>query len=584
MKTIQALLANTTTAPSLKTLFPIMLPPMPSLLSETIAHYYTQILKLRSEGIDQPLKIQTCFLETNTHQPVWWRSATAENVLAYQLNETPYTDINRSRLFYAYLLAAMIIHLMLAPNEPSEYYTNAVLATEIEVKTGMLTPSEGKSRLAEALCFYHAGITSQEAIDYLDETKNWVGLLAPSALIITELQLADALERRFFIVDKPLTALTPAQKENFKQLPDQAWYQCQPPFIQKLVQFFMPMILSETRVIPSQLRSILPVLRNCYRETVYQQDLLIPLRKLNQYFHTGTAAYLGNCSRKTAITITRDNLYQEAMLSKMKQPLMICLNSTMGDFIVGNFQNYVQWMNYQYDDTKIIHYTEVAAHKNKAENPAFYAKLCLNWYRHTEWNDYTGINQLLTLMASFSENPHYKAIQQIQAAYTDNDVKSLNLIFHLSKLTQAYNQFIQTYNALMQTYLPEAQPLQTFAIWFGCASGENRTGITLYDLSLETFLEANPGFERASELLAKLQHVHVLTGNQGNTFGTEGIRKKSRLAFKTAHDQASLITPNADDKQLPHALISSAKRANLTLFSNPPLTKNSTSPHTPKPL
>ncbi len=584
MKTIQALLANPPEDSTLNTLFPIMLPATPALLQETVGHYYTQLLKYRSEGIDQPLNIQTRFLKTPSHHPVWWRTSTADNYLAYSLHETSFSEINRTRLFYAYLLAAMIVHLIIAPDNPNENYTKAVLAAEIEVKTGMLTPSEGKSRLAEALCFYHTGLTSQEAMQYLDETKNWVGLLAPSALLITEIQLNDALERRFFIVDKPLTQLTNTQKEYFNNLDDQAWFQCQPPFVQQLVQFFMPMILSETRVIPSQLRQILPILRNCYRETLYQVDLLLPMRKLNQYYHTGTAAYLGQCRTQTAVAITRENLYQEALLSKMKHPLMICLNSTMGDFLVGNFQNYVQWTNYQYDDTKIIQYTEQAAYQNKAKIPAFYAKLCLNWYRHTERNDYTGINQLLKCLHTLADDPHYKAIQQIQAAYTDNDVKNLHLIFHLTKLTQHYNALIDTYNQLMKTYLPDAPPLQTFAIWFGCASGENRTGITLYDLMLETFLATNPGFENASELLAKSQHVHLLTGNQGSTFGTEGIRSKSRLSFKSTHHQTSLITPNADDKQLPHTLISSSKRDTLTLFSNPVSVKNTTSRPTPKPL
>jgi hypothetical protein len=450
----------------------------------------------------------------------------------------------------------------------------------------MLTPAEGKTRLIEALCYYHQNISILDAQNYLDETKNWVGLLAPSALLITEIQLDT--KSSFYIVDKPLTTLTAVQKTHFENLPTQQWFIKQPPFIQWLIPFFLPHILSETRTIPSQLRHVIPALRNCYRQTLYQKNDQGVFTKLNHYFHTGTAAYLGNCDENTATTLTEQNLYQEKYLSKTKQPLMICLNSVMGDYIVGSYQNYVRWTDYQYDDSKILTLTQRAATpKHPEKPPAFYAKLCLNGYRHTEFNDYTGVNQLLGLMQDampLRENPHFKAIQSIQSAYSDNDVKSLSLIFHLTQLVQTYNTFIKAYNQQYQRCIPNAEPIPTFAIWFGCASGENRTGITIYHLILETFLQTYPHAVNASELIARTQHVHLLTGGQGNTFGTEGIRRKSRLSFKLTHDQADLITQIADSKQLPFTPISAAKRENLTLFSRPPTMKNTTSPLTPKPL
>lgn len=585
MKKIQTLLGTPSQNCPPITLFATLLPNMPAMHQETLQHCYAEIFKLRAE-LDQASDIQTCFTKTTHDQPVYWRRATVQQYLAHPFNEPSHTNINQLRLFYAYLMAAIVIDFIFSTDGFNDNFADAVLRTEIEVKTNMLTPAEGKTRLIEALCYYHQQLTISEAEKCLDETKNWVGLLAPTTVSITSIQIDDA--SYFYIVDKPLTQLTLAQKAQFENLPSHAWYRAQPSFIQLLIQFFLPHILSETRVIPSQLRHILPVLRNCYRQTLYQKNSQGNVTQLNQYFHTGTAAYLGNCDENTATRLTRQNLHQEKQLSKTKQPLMICLNSVMGDIIVGTYNNYVRWSSYQYDDSTILTRTQRAAQTQAPEkSPAFYAKLCLNGYRHTEFNDYTGINQLIALMQDampLRENPDLKAIQAIQSSYSDNDVKSLSLIFHLTQLVKTYNQFIKSYNQQYQRCIPDAEPIPTFAVWFGCASGENRTGIAIYHLILETFFQAYPEVKQASELIARTQHIHLMTGGQGNTFGTEGIRAKSRLSFKSTHDQIDLITPIADCKQLPYTLISEAKRKNLTLFSRSPILKNTTSPPAPKPL
>lgn len=75
--------------------------------------------------------------------------------------------------------------------------------------------------------------------------------------------------------------------------------------------------------------------------------------------------------------------------------------------------------------------------------------------------------------------------------------------------------------------------LQTIAIYFGCASGENRTGIAeivLMMLAILHHLNLKLDSDKAKDICTRIasdQAVVVNKGFQGSTMGTEGIRDKS---------------------------------------------------------
>lgn len=135
----------------------------------------------------------------------------------------------------------------------------------------------------------------------------------------------------------------------------------------------------------------------------------------------------------------------------------------------------------------------------------------------------------------------------------DVNVKGLDIIYALTRVATLNNQLAAVYPEL---------GLKSAAIWFGCASGENRTGITYFHSICSSVIDYFTATLKdrmtrqiADEVVAMIgasQHVLVTTGHQGSTFGTEGIRYKSSGSFRYEHPKAQLVTYSSDIKKSPY--------------------------------
>lgn len=518
----------------------------------TLKYFYMTTIELRAKAIDTPIGIKTVFFKTPKEQPCWWRAGRSAPMMLSNPTDHHFIDVNLTRLFYTYLMAGVIIDLLQAT--PKDACIEDISLLETYWKDGHLIATEAKSFLIEILSLHHPTLNTSTINRMLDETKNWVGLLAPAATLVTDITLPFG---RCVFVETPLTDLTEAQKRSFHNLPQQAWFKHQAPFLQHLITFFLPQLTDGRHVIPSQLRSVVPLNRNAYRTAVYASNSASPLKKVHQFYHCGTAAYLGEISETIAIQLTQQNLAQLAATSEADQTTMICLNSELADQVVGPIESWVKWNHYTYDDSTILKLTQAASTAS-----LHYAKFCLNGFRYFEWNDYTGMDALIQLMKAhfnLETNPHYNAIKTYRSQWTlfgDPEVKSLSLLYHFTKCLFNYHK--------ARKHQAEFTP--AISAWFGCASGENRTGIAIYDILIETLTEFFTQPYDFSVLIARSQHIHFITGNQGNTFGTEGIRQKSSQSFKPSHQSQDLITLTSDQKQLLASTPNPEHRQRFMLF------------------
>lgn len=551
--------------------FTLTIPGASALHQSTLHYFYMTTLDLRATAIDQKAGIKTVFFKLPDERPCWWRQGEANALMECNPTANDFIDVNLTRLFYAYLMAAVIIDL-LQPT-PIISCVEDISLLETHWKEGKLSAMEAKSFLIEILSLHHPTLDTPSLEQMLDETKNWVGLLAPAAILVTDIALPFG---RCLFIETPLTELTEAQKARFESLEQQAWFVRHDAFHQQLIRFFRPHLTDGKHVIPSQLRHLLPLNRNAYRTTVYACDMRSVLKKIHQFHHSGTVAYLGTTHHEQAVQITRQNLSQLAAISHASQTVMICLNSELADQVVGPIESWVWWNKYTYDDSTILTLTQEASTAS-----LHFAKFCLNGFRHFEWNDYSGIDAIIKVMQplmNLRQNPHYKAIQAYRAQWTffgDREVKSLSLLYHFTKLVYDYHNIQKT----LASHPP------TVSVWFGCASGENRTGIAIYDILIQTLQDFFGNDYPFNKLVARSQHIHFITGNQGNTFGTEGIRQKSSLSFKPTHESQDLITLTADYKQLPAITPNPEHRRHFMLFKQTKRVTQATTPsQTPLPF
>lgn len=184
-------------------------------------------------------------------------------------------------------------------------------------------------------------------------------------------------------------------------------------------------------------------------------------------------------------------------------------------------------------------------------------------FRHFEFNDYAGINKIISIVDENKASLDVRMLQirkleklqaeiaSLQKQFTDYHVKGENIIHFLIQMAAINNQLVQEF--------PEKK-LKKVAIWFGCASGENRTGIVYYHNICASIVDyfSDIKDEKLGEedriqiynMIAQSQHIHVMTGYQGNTFGTDGIRSKSSSSLKNYHSK-SLLTETSDVKEIP---------------------------------
>jgi len=542
---------------------------------QLISEIYNHIILIRVK-IDRTHDIQSDLVTLQNGEKAYVRYADFNVISNAELNQQKIAAYNYLRIFYAYLLAAIAISKIYkfdSLNFAKEVYHIKKITTDTFNKylaTGdddlmFRCVSEGKLDLIKLMVTFHGKFTQVSISEMLDDAKDWVALDEPSVPVYTVIKANETFsDKTIVVVEEPCCQLTREQLELFTGLKEQKWFKELTSFQQNLVMHYKNQIQSGTSLIPSRLRGIVPLNKNAFKESIWIADTSNELELINAYYHTGTVAHVGRKNTALAQQITVLNLLQQQQECQSHAMVMICLNSQLADYFIQKYE----WLNgreYVGDDSEILSLTQAAA-ATLSDRDIYYAKICLNGFRMLEYNDYSGIDKIISILnanllkldVSLSSVNQFKNIisnlEKIRGQYTiiDYYVKGIDII-HLLSLAATTN------NYLAETF-PDKQ-LKNVDIWFGCASGENRTGITYYHNICASIIhyyedKANiPMSEQSKkeifEMIAKSQHVLVMTGYQGTTFGTDGIRAKSSGSLKDCHPKMQLVTKTSDIKALP---------------------------------
>lgn len=537
-----------------------------------IAKIYRDIIALRFL-IDETHGIHSFLCNDPELGEIWIRRVNQASLSQPPLSQRTIEVYNCLRLFYAYMIAAIVVAAV------KQADTSIFLELILQVKHlisdafhqaidndndcfAML--AEGKAYLIEVMGLQAVGSSNADIDNWLDHAKDWVAMESAAIPVLTLIETTDDLQKmKIIIYDEPVCQMTDDQRALMNDFSSQCWFRELNPFQQSLAQYYRDAILKGDRVIPSQLRAILPFSKNAFLQSVWVAARGDQVDLLNAYYHTGTIAYVSHKNKQQALQITKANYAQQKLVSGVDQVLMICLNSSMSDRFMGTYE-WLMRREYVADDSEIITLTSQAA-SQLANNTCHYAKLCVNQMRYIEYNDYGGIDKILSIVKSNlsllnqtdqSVSDVMNELNQLislewQLSLLDLDVKGLDIIHRLTKVV--------TLNNRLKEYYPHL-PLVTVSVWFGCASGENRTGITYYHVISSTLTEffkqhipscdGNRLKDHIFSLIAASQHVLVVTGHQGSTFGTEGIRNKSIGTFKASHPKERLLTKTSELKKV----------------------------------
>lgn len=539
-----------------------------------IAKIYQDILFFRIK-LDQQHHIQSTWLTLKNENKIWVRHADVASINTTVFEAHQISACNYIRIFYAYILAAIVIsriyqfdhhEFIKAINHVKIIISRELNTNELKNDEILCILSEGKGYLINVMSTFCPVLDKITLDSMLDQTKNWVALESPSVPVCTIIATGDKYaNKRIMILDEPCSHLTPEQKELFAHLPDKSWFNELTDFEQCLVKYYSKKILSGTCVIPSPLRRIIPLLKNAYQQTlwIHSDASETDFELISSLYRSAAVAHLSHKNNDIATKMTCSMLSQQRYHCQADANVFICLNSLWGDSFL---KPYEWWRGNEYveDDSKSIELTEAAV-SLLMDQHIYSAKLCLNGFRMIEFNNYNGIDKILNIVESNltlldpAQSQVVKLrlliekVKLLQSQFTllDLQIKSLDIIHYFVQVAMLNNQLISTYPTI---------DLKSVDVWFGCASGENRTGITYYHhiaLSVIEYFENLFNVQYDSnetkqifDLIAKSQHIHIMTGYQGSIFGTEGIRSKSSGSFKSAHPMLQLVTQSADMKRL----------------------------------
>lgn len=557
---------------------------------QLIDFFYQNILDIRVY-MDAKQGVKTFFQSGPENKRQWVRVIASDDILAKEFNSTIYSICNYLRVFYSYLLSGLTIATICDFNTP--YFRQLLIdinrniclsfwasKEQLSEQEAIAHLAEGKGYLIDAMDMLssdeaiakfndgkaNAKLSKMEVINkLLDQTKNWVGLECPSYSISTILLPSEiTFGRVLALVDNPCCQLTDDQKDLFKNIKTQLWFIELSPFEKQLILHYQNRILSGHYVVPSPLRAVVPVIKNAYLQSIWATKQDGEFQLINSYYHAGSAAHVSHKNHNTALMITKNVLLQQQSISETHFNLMICLNSSWADTFIGTYE-WIKGRLYNPDDSEIINLTKKAS-IDLLEVGVRFSKICINELRAIEQNDYSGINDFIKILnqnfkllsPDCSQYNFFKnALTKLEATlasftFLDLNAKGHDIIHELSLAISINNALAMQYPMLK---------LNRLAIWFGCASGENRTGIVYYHNMTSSFifhLEQFCGYSLTQmhrneifKLIAKSQHLHMMTGNQGNSFGTEGVRPKSSGSLRSNHSISDLVTSVSDLKVLP---------------------------------
>lgn len=559
-------------------------------------------------------------LADNTSREVWLRINTTNQDKNAPPPELKAQQLNYQRIFYSYMASALTmgkiyhehideqrlkLRVLILKRKVDQYFATHVDVKANGAKTNPTTEeilfqlSIYKNKLSKILretgfikILHPPPADAEDALailsKQLDQTKDWVALEKSSLTVASVIQTPNPDTQKIIILDEPATTLTSAQKLLFENVingvPD-SWFESLTHFQQQLVRYYAPKILKENRVIPSQLRNIIPLDKNTYEQSYWaytgkDQHNKKQFRLINNCYHCGTPAYVNyKIPEEDAVKLTQNNLLQLKKNSGADAMVFIALNSELADKVLTSFTKIKNFFGkaatYRPDDSTIIRRLFAAA-KELTKQSIFVAKIPLNGTRYIEKQEISGIFNIIdiiknniSIIKKHGRNSdiinkmqaELNQIQQIRGPFLslDKEVINLDLMNHLTQLSNLNNHLIEAHQDLyaqLKTNTHLANQLQTTKICFGCASGENRTGIAYHDNLCESLIDyLEQQYQRKLfaeerqhifDTIPFVQHEKIMTGFQGSILGTEGMNTKLKVfSLKPWHAQHLLISESS---------------------------------------
>ena len=162
---------------------------------------------------------------------------------------------------------------------------------------------------------------------------------------------------------------------------------------------------------------------------------------------------------------------------------------------------------------------------------------------------------------------------------TDANVKNVQI---LKLATQIAHQLERVRS--LDDNLKEKVP--SVKVWFGCASGENRTGVAEFVAQTAAVTEelSSQGYDshEISKAMAQGYHIQTLVGSVGGSAGMVGIRAKSMGSLPASFNRDaagnkdltvyhSLINKTADNKSVSSSLLRCVKKNQKCVAKGKPL-------------
>lgn len=230
---------------------------------------------------------------------------------------------------------------------------------------------------------YAIDITLDQAEQRLTLAKEFSQLKNPSRNLVTlfDIEKADGTVVTGFECDLALSELTPNLLDEYQNRQKKIWYQSLENWQQRLVDLYTDTIKTGKHVIPTQLRTILPGLRNAGLSItgVLEKDIKI----LNSNFHSGTLVFLG--TQKNVDEVKRINLLNGEQLKTYTKAGKILALTTNTD------------INPTGNDKAIVKNTKFIMQNMQG---GLHTNLPFNFARRLSTNDYSGIKGLLEEIAT----------------------------------------------------------------------------------------------------------------------------------------------------------------------------------------
>ncbi len=450
-------------------------------------------------------------------------------------------------------------------------------------------------KIAPVMIEKNLAVNEEDAIQQLDRCKDWGAMQLPSVDIMTVDRVQSGAKSSDVVrLDTPITELTEQQRNEFEcHYQQSTWFNRLSAPEKKLYTAHYKERILEQRVLPSQLRDRIPGLKNAFHsQTFVHSDTAI--KKVSDFFHCGSLPFLGGDSDSgSLIASTKQTAHQQSRVSSSyydgcsenRSHVMLTLNSVSSGDVIHLKNKIIRFFslgskkqkktNDSYDK-KIVEATAAVLGSNDSESMN-HGNLCLNGYRYVEKRRGSAIrknvlggakialrtikkhrkNLKQTLKGDSQLSPELSEIDQqikllkrstkrlwwkswrslhyFKKGLFDKEVKNVQLAALAIQLSCQLDSLRERYSSI-------ADDIPSVAVWVGCASGENRTGIAEFvsqTVAVRGELQSYDAHTIAKAMAAG-HHIQVVVGSVGGSAGMVGIRSKSMDSLPKSFKKDSL--------------------------------------------